>query len=190
MRFWLLAALVLVVAACTRKTSDKMTELAQPVAGPPPGKALVAIHLPRFHSGSKWSYVYLWDGDTFVGEINSGHSAYYVCKPGTHTFVGLHSTAASVIEANLSVNRVYDLYVDRQTKGFTEHMVLTPIRRGDEQRAEVAEWLAELRPMVVNRAATAAYEKEHRAEVAQVIADFTTGPKSHRLLKMLPEDHR
>lgn len=185
-----LVVLVLLVAGCTRKTSDKMTELTQPVAGPPAGQVLVGIHLPRFHSGSKWSYVFLWDGETFVGEINSGHSAYYVCKPGRHTFVGLHSTAASVIEANLSANRIYDLFVDRQVKGWTEHMVLTPIRRGDEEREEIAEWLEELTPMVVNRAATAEYEKEHRAEVAQAIADFTTGEKKHRLLKMTPDDHR
>lgn len=163
----------------TGPVSRYMQPAAPPPLTPPPGKSLVFIHRPLALNGL---YLGVWDGTNFIADLANGHSVAHVCSPGRHVFSSRLISNVSVVEAHLLPDVCYDLSSLKTFK-------LVPIKSGDKERAFVAKWMQEARwvkpgPLAMD------YQANRWTTTAELIEDFTTGSKHHRLLYLAPEDHR
>jgi len=157
-----------------------MTELKEPMAGPPAGQSLVVFYLPRHrHAGA--FYTKLWDEKIFVGEIENGHAVHYVCKPGKRRFIVRFPQSVGVMEADLSPGKTYDVGFGGSGWGMPKMLPADP--------EEAVKWRKKYRPLILNRkVASDADNKE--SDFKWIIFQFTEGKKKHRLTKLPADAHR
>jgi hypothetical protein len=157
-------------------------------AGPPPAdKALVLVHRPRAFQGYGL-YATVWDSTNFLADLGNGNSVAYPCEPGQHYFVNRSVERVGVVDARLLAAQTYDLWLD--TAGaFIASFQIEPIKAGDPQRKDVANW--EKEHLWVTRGPGASrYEQDHQKDIQLILHDFLEGDKKDRLRRLHPDDHR
>jgi len=186
--------LAIVACGAYRAKVQEPSPLVQPVSSvpdrAPAGQALVFFHRVFQFKGQE-SPVTVWDGPVFLGELESGHGCFRVCKPGQHYFVSRSQGRVGVVEAELAAGRVYDFMFDLKTGWDTVDSVISPVTQDDERRSDIPKLLVNLtyfepKPVSFVRE----YEAAQRAETLRIIKDFTKGEKRDRLGRLKADDHR
>jgi hypothetical protein len=176
---------------CAGPISDPsrlMVRAAAPAGPPPAGKSLVCIHRQRAWAGHPL-YTGVWDSRHFIADLGNGHSAAYLCDPGTHYFINRSIERVGVVEANLLPAQTYDLWLDINPWSFMVSFQLEPVKPGSEQRKKVPQWMRENAWMERGPAA-AEHEQLRQPEIDLILHDFVNGDKKDRLRHLSAEDHR
>jgi hypothetical protein len=167
--------------------SNLMVKVEKPAIAPPAGKSLVLIHRPRNMQGWKL-YTGVWDGSHFIADLGNGHSAAYVCEPGTNYFINRSVERVGVVEAQLLPDQIYDLRLNI-AGAIIASFQIEPLKRADKLRKKLPKWEAE--NVWVGRGPLAAeHESERQSEIKLILHDFTSGGKQDRMRHLGPDDHR
>lgn len=157
------------------------------IVAPPAGKSLVQIHRPRAAQGYKL-YTGVWDRTNFLADLGNGHSLAYVCEPGRHYFINRSVERVGVVEADLSPDQTYALWID--TAGtFIASFQIEPLKRGDKRWDDASKWAKE-NIWVTRGPAAAEHEQLRRPEIELIMQDFVNGEKKDRLRHLGPDDHQ
>src|SRR5262249_24091994 len=120
--------------------------------------------------------------------LGNGQSIVYSCDPGQHLFINRSVERVGVVEAHLSAAQTYDLRLD--TAGtFIASFQIEPVKTGDPQRKNVANWEKE-HHCVRRGPAETKYEEDHQKDIQIILRDFTEGDKKDRLRQLSADDHR
>jgi hypothetical protein len=179
--------LFLLTTGCTSPLSppSALVMRSSPITAPPPGKSLIQIHRPRAGQGYKL-YTGVYDSRSMVADLGNGHSVAYVCEPGTHYIINRSVERVGVVEARVSSDKTYHLWID--TAGaFIASFQIEPIQKKNPLAKKIPAWSAD-HIWVVRGPGAARHEESARPEIELILRDFVGGQKADRLRHLSPDD--
>jgi len=156
---------------------------------PPAGKALVNFHRPSSYDWRERFAIFDING-TMLMDLPANYEFQYVCDPGKHHFIAWFDHV-SVVEADLAADKVYDIMVDVGMGWVRANIRMTPLLKGDERRARLAEFEKKEQVMTQNRTAHITdYEQKRQPKIAEIKKDFLEGDKKDRVIRLGKDDCR
>lgn len=182
-------SLVILVTGCAG-TSQYMKQ-AEPIAAPPPGKALVYFMRP---SGLGFAvHFQIWDSERLIGLSQAKSYFAYPCDPGKHLFIGVAENRRAV-DADLEAGKSYFVLTEPQIGGWKARMGLIPVTRGSEFWDKVEGYKQELVYTAADEAQLAAWYAQNKgkadAEIARVISYLNTPEGKQYILPLSKADGR
>ncbi len=130
------------------------------------GKAMVVFMRPT--NVAFGIQIFIWDGDRFLGRVESGSMIQVELDPGEHLFVG-NAANFSIVKANLKAGKRYYL-IARPIWPAT--VILDPSIRTD---TELRNWEATLTPTAPEPEAAKAYSAKRIEAIRTALAGVKSG---------------
>ena len=176
----------------------KTTRLAERISQPPPGKALVNFHRPSNYGAGRLIAIFDGNGKMLI-DLPVTSLFQHVCDPGERVFM-VWDDRVSVVKAELAPDKVYDIRVDISDikvdlfMGWVRaNIVLTPLRKNDSGRAELAGLeKQEKRTLSLNSSSPRVAEHEAKSQmtVADINKDFLTSQQADCVKYLQKDDCR
>jgi hypothetical protein len=116
-------------------------------------------------------FVYMWDGEKFIGVLGAGTLVQYKAKPGPHVFMG-NAENWSYVKADLKAGKQY-VVKGNMFPGFTMRVALTPVPNTDER---ISMWQQKLKAKELPDAEIVAkYVASHKAFTAKAMQEYQDG---------------
>jgi hypothetical protein len=184
-----LLAIVAVICGCV--SLPKTSTIVQRISQPPAGKALVNFHRPSNYGGAMAIAIFDGNGKMLV-DLPGASLCQRVCDPGENVFI-TWADHVTVVKADLSPYKIYDIMVDVSMGWVQANIVLIPLTKQDARRSKLAEFeKREKQTMAINPDSprVAEYEAKSQQRIQQIKKDFLSGEKSDRVKLLSSDDCR
>jgi hypothetical protein len=176
----LMVAMIALLAGCASVPMEK-TEVIQT---PKVDKSVVTFVRPSIFFGDGVSFD-LWDGDKYVGAMQSGAIVQYETVPGKHLFMA-HGENWSYVSADLLPGKQYFIKTNLYPGVWKARVSLGAVQKDDER---IHTWLTEYKAMAVKQEDAAKFESDNKSEAKAAIEEFNSG-KITSFAELKPTDGR
>jgi hypothetical protein len=173
----LFAAGILLMSGCA---SSLMTKV-PPMDAPDDRHAVVTFVRPSFFGGA--IQFGIWDSEKFVGILSAGSYVQYLAEPGEHLFLA-RAENWSYVKADLQGGKKYFILGKVFPGVWKARVAFDPITKDDgTTRAQIDEWIAELKPTGVIPEKFDNYVKPRISHVKEAVSDFRSGNAKYEVLQ-------